>query len=78
MTVQLALLGSSFLSDLWTYLQDYGRELAFSLPLVVRLEGTNVEKGREILKSSGLAITPAGDLDDAAQKACAAIGVKKK
>jgi len=54
------------------------RELEFKLPLVVRLEGTNVEKGREILKGSGLAITPAGDLDDAAQKACAAIGAKKK
>ncbi|HVS19682.1 MAG TPA: ADP-forming succinate--CoA ligase subunit beta, partial [Planctomycetota bacterium] len=38
------------------------RELDFGLPLVVRLEGTNVEQGREILKSSGLAITPAGDL----------------
>jgi succinyl-CoA synthetase beta subunit len=54
------------------------RELSFQLPLVVRLEGTNVEQGRAILEGSGLAITPAGDLDDAAQKACAAIGVKKK
>ncbi|HVS19110.1 MAG TPA: succinate--CoA ligase subunit beta, partial [Planctomycetota bacterium] len=53
------------------------RELDFGLPLVVRLEGTNVEQGREILAGSGLAITPAGDLDDAAQKACAAIGVRK-
>jgi succinyl-CoA synthetase beta subunit len=54
------------------------RELHLRLPLVVRLEGTNVEQGREILAGSGLAITPAGDLDDAAQKACAAIGVQRK
>jgi succinyl-CoA synthetase beta subunit len=54
------------------------RELHFNLPLVVRLEGTNVEQGRAILEGSGLAITPAGNLDDAAQKACAAIGIRKK
>ena len=48
------------------------KELDFKLPLIVRLEGTNVEKGRELLGSSGLAITTASDLDDAAQKACAA------
>ncbi len=39
-----------------------------SIPLVVRLEGTNVEKGKEILKNSGLAIVPADDLRDAAKK----------
>jgi succinyl-CoA synthetase beta subunit len=50
------------------------KELHFELPLVVRLEGTNVEQGRAILKSSGLKITPATSLDDAAQKACAAAG----
>ncbi len=49
------------------------RELAFDLPLVVRLEGTNVEQGRAILARSNLAITGASDLDDAAQKACAAL-----
>ena len=37
MTVQLALLGSSFLSDLWTYLQDYGRELAFGLRRTIQV-----------------------------------------
>jgi succinyl-CoA synthetase beta subunit len=48
------------------------KELAFDLPLIVRLEGTNVEQGRALLEDSGLTITTATDLDDAAQKACAA------
>ena len=48
------------------------RELSFDLPLIVRLEGTNVEQGRALLERSKLAITTATDLDDAAQKACAA------
>ena len=42
--------------------------------MVVRLEGTNVEQGRKMLKDSGLAITPADDLTDAARKAVAAAG----
>jgi succinyl-CoA synthetase beta subunit len=41
--------------------------------VVVRLEGTNVEKGRELLANSGLKITPATDLNDAAAKAVAAV-----
>jgi succinyl-CoA synthetase beta subunit len=49
------------------------RELQFDLPLVVRLEGTNVEQGRKILSTANIAITTAIDLDDAAQKACAAV-----
>ena len=48
--------------------------LGLSLPLVVRLEGTNVEKGKQILAESGLAITPADDMLDAAQKAVSAAG----
>ena len=44
------------------------KEVSLSVPLVVRLEGTNVEKGKEILNSSGLDIIAASDLDDAAQK----------
>jgi succinyl-CoA synthetase beta subunit len=40
---------------------------------VVRLEGTNVEQGRAMLKDSGLAIIPADDLSDAARKAVAAL-----
>jgi succinyl-CoA synthetase beta subunit len=39
-----------------------------SVPLVVRLEGTNVELGKKILKESGLAIIPADSMADAAQK----------
>jgi succinyl-CoA synthetase beta subunit len=39
---------------------------------VVRLEGTNVEEGREILARSGLEVTSAADLGDAARKAVAA------
>jgi succinyl-CoA synthetase beta subunit len=49
------------------------REVQLKVPLVVRLEGTNVEKGKEILKSSGLAITPADNLRQAAEKAVAAV-----
>lgn len=44
------------------------KEVKMSVPLVVRLEGTNVEKGKEILSKSGLAIIPADDLEDAAKK----------
>jgi succinyl-CoA synthetase beta subunit len=48
------------------------KEVGLTIPVVVRLEGTNVEKGRELLAGSGLKITPALDLNDAAQKAVAA------
>ena len=44
------------------------REMAITVPLVVRLEGTNVELGKKILKASGLNIIPADDLADAAKK----------
>ncbi|HRV82316.1 MAG TPA: ADP-forming succinate--CoA ligase subunit beta, partial [Planctomycetota bacterium] len=49
------------------------KQIQLTVPLVVRLEGTNVEKGREMLAKSGLPILPATDLDDAAQKICAAV-----
>ncbi len=49
------------------------KEVELKLPLVVRLEGTNVEKGKEILRNSGLKITPADDLRQAAEKAVAAL-----
>ena len=45
------------------------KEMALTIPLVVRLQGTNVEQGKEILAKSGLKITPADDLKDAAEKA---------
>ena len=50
------------------------RETNIGVPLIVRLEGTNVEQGKKLLAESGLDIIPADDLDDAAKKAVAAIG----
>ena len=49
------------------------KEVQLKVPLVVRLEGTNVEKGKELLSNSGLAITPADNLRQAAEKAVAAV-----
>jgi len=49
------------------------REIDVSLPVVVRLEGTNVDQGKALLASSGLDITAADDLTDAAIKAVAAV-----
>ncbi len=48
------------------------RELQLKVPLVVRLEGTNVELGKKLLSESGLKITPADDLEDAAKKVVSA------
>ena len=48
------------------------KEVSLSVPLVVRLAGTNVEKGKEILSNSGLPIIAASDLGDAAEKVVAA------
>jgi succinyl-CoA synthetase beta subunit len=52
------------------------REMHISVPLVVRLEGTNVERGKELLAGSGLAIIPADDLADAAKKVVQAVKEK--
>jgi succinyl-CoA synthetase beta subunit len=49
------------------------KELGLRVPLVVRLEGTNVELGRKILAESGLAITPATTMADGAEKVVAAV-----
>ena len=49
------------------------REVSLSVPLVVRLEGTNVQQGKDILASSGLPIIPANDLGDAARKIVAEV-----
>ena len=43
------------------------------VPIIIRLEGTNVEQGREILKNSGLTFTVATDMRDAAQKVAALV-----
>jgi len=50
------------------------REVGLSVPLVVRMEGTNVERGKEILAASKLDIIAASDMQDGAQKAVAAAG----
>ena len=49
------------------------KEMDISVPLVVRLEGTNVDLGKKILNDSGLAIVSADNLDDAAQKIVAQV-----
>jgi succinyl-CoA synthetase beta subunit len=49
------------------------KETGLTAPLVVRLEGTNVDLGKKILRESGLNVIPADDLDDAAQKIVAAV-----
>jgi succinyl-CoA synthetase beta subunit len=49
------------------------KEVGLKVPLVVRLEGTNVDAGKKILRESGLDVLPADDLDDAAQKIVKAV-----
>ena len=49
------------------------KEVGLKILLIVRLEGTNVEKGKALINASGLNIISANDLDDAAKKACAAL-----
>jgi succinyl-CoA synthetase beta subunit len=49
------------------------KDVGVKIPVIVRLEGTNVEKGKELLKNSGLDLIPADDLNDGARKAVAAI-----
>jgi succinyl-CoA synthetase beta subunit len=49
------------------------KEVGLKVPLVVRLEGTNVDLGKKILRESGLNVIPADDLDDAAQKIVKAV-----
>jgi succinyl-CoA synthetase beta subunit len=50
------------------------KEVGLKVPLVVRLEGTNVELGKKIIQDSGLDVIPADDLDDAAHKIVDAVG----
>jgi succinyl-CoA synthetase beta subunit len=49
------------------------KEVGLKVPLVVRLEGTNVEQGKQIIRESGLNVLPADNLDDAAQKIVKAV-----
>jgi len=56
-----------------TALIEASKEVGFEVPLVVRLEGTEVEEGKRMLKESGLAVIAADDLTDAAKKVVASI-----
>jgi succinyl-CoA synthetase beta subunit len=56
---------------------EAARQVKLSVPLVVRLEGTNVELGKDILARSGLPIISAANMADAAQKVVAAVGQQK-
>jgi succinyl-CoA synthetase beta subunit len=49
------------------------KDVGLRVPLVVRLEGTNVELGKKIIEESNLNVTSADDLDDAAQKIVEAV-----
>ncbi|TXI43656.1 MAG: ADP-forming succinate--CoA ligase subunit beta [Lysobacter sp.] len=51
------------------------KEVDVKVPVIVRLEGTNVEAGKALLKDSGLAIIPADDINDGAKKAVASVKV---
>lgn len=52
---------------------EWRGQVALKVPVVVRLEGTNVEQGKRILKESGMKLITADDLDDAAEKAVKAL-----
>jgi succinyl-CoA synthetase beta subunit len=56
---------------------EAARQVKLSVPLVCRLEGTNVELGKKILAESGLPIITANNMSDAAQKVVAAAAGKK-
>ena len=49
------------------------KDVGLSVPLVVRLEGTKVDEGKDIINNSGLNVIAANDLDDAAQKIVKAV-----
>jgi succinyl-CoA synthetase beta subunit len=53
---------------------DAAREVKLGIPLVVRMEGTNVDKGKQILKESGIKVIAASDMADAARRVVEAIG----
>jgi len=61
-----------------TGIVNAAKKVNLSVPLVVRLEGTNVEKGVQILQRSGIPLVTATNLDDAAIKAVAAVKKARK
>jgi succinyl-CoA synthetase beta subunit len=56
---------------------DAAREVKLEVPLVVRMEGTNVDKGKQILKDSGIKVIAASDMADAARRVVEAIGASR-
>ena len=54
-------------------IQGSNKDVGLSVPLVVRLEGTNVSEGKSIINESGLNVIAADDLDDAAKKIVRAV-----
>jgi succinyl-CoA synthetase beta subunit len=56
---------------------DAAREVKLQVPLVVRMEGTNVDQGKQILKDSGIKVIAASDMADAARRVVEAIGVSR-
>jgi succinyl-CoA synthetase beta subunit len=56
---------------------DAAREVKLQVPLVVRMEGTNVDKGKQILKDSGIKVIAASDMADAARRVVEAIGANR-
>jgi succinyl-CoA synthetase beta subunit len=52
---------------------DAAKDIELKIPLIVRLEGTNVKEGKKLLEQSGIRVVTADDLDDAAQKAVASL-----
>ena len=66
------------LKDECLHLHDFAtleaaRQVNLSIPLVVRMEGTNVEQGKQILKDSGIKVISASDMADAARRIVEAI-----
>ena len=53
---------------------DAAREVKLNIPLVVRMEGTNVDEGKQILADSGIKVIAANDMADAARRVVEAIG----
>jgi succinyl-CoA synthetase beta subunit len=56
---------------------DAAREVRLQVPLVVRMEGTNVDKGKQILRDSGIKVISASDMADAARRVVEAIGLSQ-
>jgi succinyl-CoA synthetase beta subunit len=56
---------------------DAAREVKLQVPLVVRMEGTNVDKGKQILRDSGIKVISASDMADAARRVVEAIGLSQ-